>query len=240
MGFFDKFKTKTVADKPTKPVKKDKQYFSKANESKNPYLENTVGYIEIRGSDLLQKNSWKVSCFILVILVFYLIHKNSDLASQSNIIPVVYKEDPTGGLTYVGVANQQLPLKTNYIRSQLSDYITALRSVPNDEDTKNLYVNKIRAMTSKQVFIDTVAPILIPRYELNQKTNQSIAISLKTIVAISDHTYQIEWTENTTPITRYRAILSFEQLKQIQDPAVGMNDPLGISINELNISPVNN
>lgn len=205
----------------------------------NRYLDNQNDWNEINGLHKANAVMWRtiafISNFITVLAVCGMIYA----ASLPDIVPVVYREDASGGLTLVGIPNKALKADNGMISNQLRGYIQALREVPLSNALRQRNVHTVKVMTLNTLFSAQIAPMMRDEYANIGMSEQLILI--RSAMPISKNIWQVEWdeTKDGKKIGRYKANIEFTTLQgSFKDPDERMYNPLGIRITDFNLSSV--
>ena len=150
---------------------------------------------------------------------------------------MIYKENSQGGIMFVGYPDGPLRITSNMIGNQIAEYIIAARRIPQDMDLKTEDSKKVKSMTAQTLFSSYVQNMLISRYELY--ANKTLKITIRNILPTGKNTWQMDWDENSdgTFIGKYKASITFTLQNDLTDPAKLLNNPLGLVVTDLNISP---
>ncbi len=205
----------------------------------NRYLDNQNDWNEINGLYKANAVMWRtiafISNFITVLAVCGMIYA----ASLPDIVPVVYREDASGGLTLVGIPNKALKADNGMISNQLRGYIQALREVPLSNALRQRNVHTVKLMTLNTLFSAQIAPMMRDEYANIGMSEQLILI--RSAMPISKNIWQVEWdeTKDGKKVGRYKANIEFTTLQgNFKDPDERMYNPLGIRITDFNLSSV--
>lgn len=177
-----------------------------------------------------------ISCLVLSIGIVF---KSLSIAGEAKKIDkVVFKEDGTGGLTYIGMVNNTMQVNLKkYINNQLQEYVTALYSVPTDRDLRQHYVSKVQLMTNVNYY-----PIIqaIFKEEYTKNVSDVITIKINAIGEVSKGVWEIDWTQykNSNNSGSWKSLITFNQVQDANDDVQIMQfNPLSIAVTNVNTSP---
>ena len=216
---------------------KNKNIIEASSNMSNPYFTEKKGYVDLRANDKLDKATYKVITFISLFIAILAVCGCIYVGTKSKFIPMIYKENSQGGIMFVGYPDGPLRITSNMIGNQIAEYIIAARRIPQDMDLKTEDSKKVKSMTAQTLFSSYVQNMLISRYELY--ANKTLKITIRNILPTGKNTWQMDWDENSdgTFIGKYKASITFTLQNDLTDPAKLLNNPLGLVVTDLNISP---
>ena len=151
---------------------------------------------------------------------------------------VVFKEDGTGGLTYLGNVNNSIALDPKrFINSQLDEYITALYSVPPEHELRQYYTNKVISMTDVNYYSQQIKAIFQDAYV--KHSSDTITIKISSIGEVAKGVWEIDWTQfnNNNKSGDYKTNVTFNQVTELNND--NLNDAQMMQLNPLNIAITN-
>lgn len=217
--------------KQNKPIQNLDKY-----EVNNPYFAEIKGYLDQRDYFKSIAATWRTLCFVLAIITLIAVSGGIWIGAKSKFVPMVFYTDSSGSMQFGGIASDNLRITNSMIANQISDYLIAARQVPIDMDIKSQYLDKVKMMSNNQVYENVVLPMITDRYVQNM--GQTIKVKIRNVIPISKTAYQIDWEElkDNRLIGKFKSTISFTMNLDFSDPAVALNDPLGIVINDININ----
>lgn len=214
-------------------------YENNNSELDNPYFTNRKGFMDRLDIERANAASWKFiavfSNFITVLAVIGCIYA----ANLPNVVPFIFKEDGSGGLTAMGIANQEMHVNQQMIANQIALFVIALREVPTSVDIKKRYVTRVQMMSSTPLFHNVLAKMLKDSYM--KAGNNEVVITIKSIIPIAKNTWELNWTEsgsNDANLGEYKATISIELSKEFKNSSSLIYNPIGLVITDININKV--
>lgn len=204
----------------------------------NPYLDNQHGYLERLNAERANTATWKhitwFSCLISVIAVSGSIY----LGSLPDIVPFLFKEDGTGGITALGLANQEMQVNQQMIASQVRDFVVDLEQVPASTELRAQNVKKIVNMTTQNAFANTFAPMIKQKYQ--DVGTGEVLVQIKNIIPIQNNSWTIDWIEleNGKQTGSFRGSMTIERLKPDykQSTEQMLYNPLKLIVTDFNFN----
>lgn len=202
----------------------------------NPYFSEIKGYLDQRDYFKSVAATWRTLCFVLALITLIAVSGGIWIGSKSKFVPMVFYTDSSGSMQFGGIASDNLRITNSMVANQISDYLIAARQVPVDMDIKSQYLDKVKMMSNNQVYENIVLPMITDRYV--QNVGQTIKVKIRNVIPISKTAYEIDWEELKAGklIGKFKSTISFTMNSDFSDPAVALNDPLGIVINDININ----
>lgn len=206
--------------------------------SDNPYLDNQRGYLERLNAERANTATWKhitwFSCLITVIAVSGSIY----LGQLPDIVPFIFKEDGTGGVTALGLANQEMQVNQQMIASQVRDFVVDLEQVPASKELRAQNVKKIVNMTTQNAFANTFAPMIKQKYQ--EVGIGEVLVQIKNIIPIQNNSWTIDWIElqNGNQTGSFRGSMTVERLKPDykQSTEQMLYNPLRLIVTDFNFN----
>jgi len=212
---------------------------SATNDLENPYFTNRKGFMDRLDAERANTASWRFiavfSNVITVIAVIGCIYA----ANLPNVVPFIFKEDGSGGLTAMGIANQEMHVNQQMIANQISSFIIGLREVPTSVDIKKRYVTRVEMMSTPALFHNVLAKMLKDSYV--KAGSSEVFITIKSIIPLSKNTWELNWVEtgtNDTNLGEYKATLSIELSKEFTNSSSLIYNPIGLVVTDININKV--
>jgi len=205
----------------------------------NPYFDNRKDWNEIYAKEKANAAMWRmfglINMFITLVAVIGMIY-----ASQlPDVVPFLFKEDASGGITALGIPNTVLKVDNRMIANQLATFVITLRQVPSSDDIRRAYVRRVKMMSTSVLFQKTLAPMLKDEYALIGTGTLNVTVT--TVLPISKDTWEIDWIEsrNGTQTGKYKATMNYTRSTVLaKDPSELIWNPLGIMVKDVNINQV--
>ncbi|MCX8515283.1 MAG: VirB8/TrbF family protein [Burkholderiales bacterium] len=209
------------------------------NEIENPYFNNRKGFTDRLDAERANTASWKFiawfSNLITIIAVIGCIYA----ANLPDIVPFIFKEDGSGGLTAMGIASQEMHVNKQMVANQIGLFLIALREVPASVEIKKRYVTRVQMMSTQQLFHNVLAKMLKESYL--RVGNGEVFITLKSIIPITKNTWELDWTEagaNGNSLGEYKATLTIELSKEFKNSSALIYNPIGLVVTDININKI--
>lgn len=181
--------------------------------SNNPYLDNQRGYLERLNEERANTTTWKHIAWFSSLITILAVSGTIYIGSLPSIVPFVFKEDGSGGITALGLANQELQINRQMIAAQVRNFVMALEQVPSSKDLRAENVAKVMNMTTEKSFLTTFAPILRERYK--EVGTGEVLIQIKNVLPIQKNSWAVDWVEikNGHQTNTFKGTLTIEYLK---------------------------
>jgi type IV secretory pathway TrbF-like protein len=203
---------------------------------KNPYFTNQKGFQDRLDSERANTATWKhiawFSSLITLVCVCGVIY----LGQLPNVVPFIFKQDGSGGLTALGISNQEMKVNNQMIANQLSIFMISLRQVPVSNDIRSQHVQRVSLMSTPTAFNNILAPMLKQTYV--EAGNKEIIVTIKNIFPIQNKSWEVDWseTENGLPRGTYKATLTIERSSDFKSSEAMVFNPLGLVVTDININ----
>lgn len=207
----------------------------------NPYLTSRKDWNEKIGREKASAAMWRMFAFLMFIPVILSIAGMIYASQLPDVVPFIFKEDASGGITPLGLPNTKFRAENRYIANQLSEFIVALREVPSSEGMRKISVHHVKMLADPVLFQKRLGTMLREEYA-EVGTNEKL-VTIKTILVQPNdkYTWEIDWTElltGGTPV-EYKALINYAQLSSFgTDPTELMWNPLNIVIKDITLNPV--
>ena len=209
------------------------------SELENPYLQNRKDWNEIIGKERMNTSMWRMFALLELIPMILCIAGMIYAAQLPDVIPFLFKEDASGGITALGVPSQEIKVDNRMIANQLSLFIITLRQVPISKEIRSNYVKRVKMMSTASLFTNTLAPMLTDKY-LSAGAG-AISVAISTVMPVGHNTWEIDWVEykNGVSAGKFKATINYirDNIK-FKDPTVLIWNPLDIIVKDININQV--
>lgn len=218
--------------------KKGKEFDIKFDsaEIENPYFDSRNDWNVLYDKERLNAQRWRAfgigSLALSALAVAGMIYA----AQLPDVIPYLFKEDGSGGITALGVPNQVMKVDDRVIANQMAGFIIALRQVPIETELRSDYVRTVKMMSTAPLFLNQLAPMLRDEYQ-NAGTG-TIKVEVTSVLRVDKNTWEIAWKEsiNGKPMGKYKGMISYQRDTTLKDPSLLLFNPLGIIIKDININ----
>jgi hypothetical protein len=112
--------------------------------------------------------------------------------------------------------------------SDLIQFITALRQVPAAEGIREQNIEKVKLMSTSELFNNQLMLGMKDRY--SKAGNSEKPILLKSVLTLGSHASEVVWQEESNV---YKAIVVYNL-----NPAIRESDTLGITVKDISVSQI--
>ncbi|MGF9566851.1 conjugal transfer protein TrbF [Neorhizobium sp. BT27B] len=205
----------------------------------NPYLAARQEWSERYGSYIRAAAAWRLvgilGLAMAVIGFAYALY----LSSQVKLVPYIIEVDKLGTSVNAGFPQQIEYADPRVVRATLGNYITSFRSVTPDAVVQKQYIDRTYALLrSSDPATEKVNAWFRGNSPFEKARSATIAIEVNNIIALSNQTYQIDWTEferdrrgKETASRRFRGVATVT-LTAPQDEATIRLNPIGLYISD--------
>jgi type IV secretion system protein VirB5 len=211
----------------------------KNTEIENRYFDNRKDWNEIYGKEKADKAMWRMFALLELIPMVLCISGMIYASGLPDVIPFIFKEDASGGITALGIPNKVLKVDNGVVANQLALFIETLRQVPNSTEIRTTYVRHVKMMSTAQLFHNSLVPMIKDQYASIGTGNLSLKIT--TVLPVSKDTWELDWTEyrNGTAAGKFRAIINITRSQLVlKNPEEMIWNPLGIIVKDITINQV--
>lgn len=162
----------------------------------NPYLAARQEWNERYGSYVKAASGWRIvgitGMALAVITTSYALYQST----QIRLVPYVIEIDKLGSAVSAGFPQQIEYADPRVVRAALAGWVSAFRSVSPDTVVQKGYIDRAYAMLRTS---DTATEKINAWYRENspfvKARTATVAIEVSNIVALSNQSYQVDWTE---------------------------------------------
>lgn len=201
----------------------------------NEYIVNQGQVKSLIGKYIKQRNFAFIVMLVVIIASGIIVYSSLQIAGEAKKVDkVVFKEDGSGGLTYLGLSNAKLEVdKKMYISNQIVEYVSALYSIPSDKDKREFNVTKVQWMTDIQYFAKYPQPLLIEAYTKNG--TQLIVVATSLSGEVSNGVWEVDWTKTIdgVKIGDFRTLITYKQTNKLSGSQAYLYNPLGIIVTSI-------
>jgi type IV secretion system protein VirB5 len=205
----------------------------------NPYLAARQEWSERYGSYVKAASAWRAvgisSLGLAVIGVSYALY----LSTQVKLVPYIVEVDKLGNTVSGGFPQQIEYADTRVVRATLGNFVTSFRSITPDAVVQKQYIDRTYALLrTSDASTQKVNAWFRGNSPFEKAVNATVAIEVNNIVALSNQTYQIDWTENErdrkgkeVATRRFRGIATVS-ITSPQDEATIRLNPIGVYVTD--------
>ena len=205
----------------------------------NPYLAARQEWSERYGSYVKTASAWRavgiLSLGLAVIGVSYALY----LSTQVKLVPYIVEVDKLGNTVSGGFPQQIEYADTRVVRATLGNFVTSFRSITPDAVVQKQYIDRTYALLrTSDASTQKVNAWFRGNPPFEKAVNATVAIEVNNIVALSNQTYQIDWTEyerdrkgKELATRRFRGIATVS-ITSPQDEATIRLNPIGVYVTD--------
>jgi type IV secretory pathway TrbF-like protein len=205
----------------------------------NPYLAARQEWSERYGTYVKAAAAWRIvgilGLTMAVIAFTYALY----LSSRVKLVPYIVEVDKLGTSVNAGFPQQIEYADPRVVRATLGNFITSFRSITPDAVVQKQYIDRTYALLrSSDPSTEKINAWFRGNSPFEKAKNSTVAIEVNNIVALSNQTYQIDWTEyerdrkgKETATRRFRGIATVT-LTAPQDEAIIRLNPIGLYVRD--------
>ncbi|ATN37875.1 conjugal transfer protein TrbF (plasmid) [Rhizobium sp. ACO-34A] len=205
----------------------------------NPYIAARTEWNERYGSYVKAAAAWRIvgiaSMTMAVIGFGYALYQST----QVKLIPYIVEVDKLGTAVNSGFPQQIEYADQRVVRATLGSFVSNFRSVTPDAVVQKQYIDRTYGLLrTSDPATEKVNAWFRSNSPFEKAKNSTVAIEVNNIVALSNQTYQIDWTEferdrrgKETAIRRFRGIATVT-LTPPQDEGVIRLNPIGLYLRD--------
>ena len=162
------------------------------------------------------------------------------LSTQVRLVPYIIEVDKLGTAVLAGFPEQIEYADVRVVRATLGNFVTNFRSITPDAVVQKQYIDRTYALLRTSESVDREGQRLVSGAVLPSRRRRlrQLPIEVNNIVALSNQTYQIDWTEyerdrkgKEIGTRRFRGIATVT-LTAPQDEATIRLNPIGLYISD--------
>ena len=162
----------------------------------NPYLVARREWDERYGSLITRARNWRLIAILCALAALLQTAGLIALSLRTKVVPYIVAVDAVGHQVATGPAEQSSAVDTRLTRATLFEWIEDLRTVTSDGVAQRKSIDRVYARIAN----GSSALTLINEFyrgdpPQNRAQTQSVSVDVQSVLATSDKTYQIEWTE---------------------------------------------
>ncbi|MDT4869350.1 VirB8 protein [compost metagenome] len=161
------------------------------------------------------------------------------LSTQVKLVPYIVEVDKLGTPVAAGFPEQIEYADARVVRAMLGNFVTSFRSISPDAVVQKQYIDRTYALVrTADPSTQKINSWFRGNSPFEKAKTATVAIEVNNIVAISNQTYQIDWTEyerdrkgKETGTRRFRGIATVA-LTAPQDEAIIRHNPIGLYVQD--------
>ncbi|MCV9999468.1 conjugal transfer protein TrbF [Pararhizobium sp. YC-54] len=205
----------------------------------NPYLAARQEWSERYGSYVKAASAWRIvgitGMLMAVVGFSYALYQST----QVKLVPYIVEVDKLGTAATAGFPQQIEYADPRVVRATLGGFVSNFRSVTPDAVVQKQYIDRTYALLrTSDPATEKVNAWYRSSSPFEKAKNSTVAIEVNNIVALSNQSYQIDWTEferdrkgKETALRRFRGIATVT-LTPPQDEGVIRLNPIGLYLKD--------
>ncbi|MDK1389656.1 conjugal transfer protein TrbF [Sinorhizobium sp. 8-89] len=205
----------------------------------NPYLAARQEWNERYGSYVKAASAWRlvgITGMVMAVVGFsYALYQST----QVKLVPYVVEVDKLGTAVTAGFPQQIEYADPRVVRATLGGFVSTFRSVTPDAVVQKQYIDRTYALLrTSDPATEKINAWFRSSSPFEKAKTATVAIEVNNIVALSNQSYQIDWTEferdrkgKETAVRRFRGIATVT-LTPPQDEGVIRLNPIGLYLRD--------
>lgn len=211
-----------------------------AHRPDSPYLAARQEWNERYGSYIHTARAWRtvgvLGLAMAVISSTYALY----LSTQVKLVPYIVEVDKLGTPVTAGFPQQIEYADPRVVRATLGNFVTSFRSITPDAVVQKQYIDRTYALLrTSDPSTQKINAWFRGNSPFEKAKSATVAIEVNNIVALSNQTYQLDWTEferdrkgKETGTRRFRGIATVAMIAP-QDEATIRFNPVGLYIQDI-------
>lgn len=205
----------------------------------SPYLAARQEWTERYGSYVQAARAWRIVGIIGLTMAVIGFSYAMYLSTQVKLVPYIVEVDKLGSSVTSGFPQQIEYADARVVRATLGNFVTALKSITPDAVVQKQYIDRTYALLrTSDPSTQKINAWFRGSSPFERAKTSTVAIEVNNIVALSNQTYQIDWTEyerdrkgKETGTRRFRGIATVT-LTAPQDEAIIRLNPIGLYVQD--------
>lgn len=205
----------------------------------SPYLAARQEWTERYGSYVQAARAWRIVGILGLSMAVIGFTYAMYLSTQVKLVPYIVEVDKLGTSITAGFPQQIEYADPRVVRATLGNFITSFRSITPDAVVQKQYIDRTYALLrTSDPSTQKVNAWFRGNSPFEKAKTATVSIEVSNIVALSNQTYQIDWTEyerdrkgKETGTRRFRGIATVT-LTAPQDEAIIRLNPIGLYVQD--------
>lgn len=209
------------------------------NPPDNPYLAARNEWNERYGSYVKAASAWRIvgvtGMAMAVIGFSYALYQST----QVQLVPYIVEVDKLGTAVNAGFAQQIEYADDRVVRATLASFVSNFRSITPDAVVQKQYIDRTYALLrTSDPATEKINNWFRSNSPFDKARTATVAVEVNNVVALSNQSYQIDWTEverdrrgRETALRRFRGIATVT-LTPPQDESVIRLNPIGLYLSD--------
>ncbi|MCZ7450242.1 conjugal transfer protein TrbF [Agrobacterium rhizogenes] len=205
----------------------------------SPYLAARQEWTERYGTYVQSARAWRtvgiLGLSMAVIGFTYAMY----LSTQVRLVPYIVEVDKLGTSVAAGFPQQIEYADARVVRATLATFVTSFRSITPDALVQKQYIDRTYALLrTSDPSTEKINAWFRGNSPFERAKTSTVAIEVNNIVALSNQSYQIDWTEferdrkgKETGTRRFRGVVTVA-LTAPQDEAIIRLNPIGLYVRD--------
>jgi len=216
-----------------------------SDQTVNPYFDGRREWNERYGSYIKQAKIWKVITFIALLICTFTILGIIYIGSQNKLVPYVVEVDKLGNAQAINYAQQSHLSSEQVIKYSLAEFIQNFKTLYGDAKTQKAMTLKIyRYLSPSHSAYNTINEYYRANSPFERLQTERVRVKIKSIVPISQDTYQIDWQEIVSDprglqlrTDHFKASATILLAPPSSEQEI-IKNPIGLYVKEFNFSKV--
>ncbi|QPC95782.1 conjugal transfer protein TrbF [Mesorhizobium sp. INR15] len=205
----------------------------------NPYLAARQEWNERYGSYVKAASAWRIvgitGMAMAVIGFSYALYQST----QVKLVPYIVEVDKLGTAAVAGYPQQIEYADPRVVRATLGGFITSFRSITPDAVVQKQYIDRTYALLrTSDPSTEKINNWFRGNSPFEKAKSATVAIEVNNVVALSNQSYQIDWTEferdrkgKETATRRFRGIATVTLTPPHDEEIIRLN-PIGLYLRD--------
>ncbi len=209
----------------------------------SPFLRAKGRYMDVFAGLASNAAQWRLSTFVLLLLLVFSVIGNIQQATNSRAVPYVVQVDEHGYAIPIQPADVS-SINNRVVSSQIGQFITNMRiRVMDRMAQRHFSVTTYRSIAQNSDALRAADDYFRNNAPFDAK--EPVTIEIRSVIPITQFTYQAEWTERTgveasaANARRYQGVFDVE-ISPPTDVQNLINNPLGVYITDFRIQELLN
>ncbi|MEB3046273.1 conjugal transfer protein TrbF [Rhizobium mulingense] len=205
----------------------------------NPYLAARQEWSERYGSYVQAAAAWRIVGILGLTMAVIGFGYAMYLSTQVKLVPYIVQVDKLGSAMTSGIPEQIEYADLRVVRASLGNFVTSFRSITPDAVVQKQYIDRTYALLrTSDPSTEKINAWFRGNSPFEKAKTATVAVEVNNIVALSNQTYQIDWTEyerdrkgKEIGTRRFRGIATVT-ITAPQDEATIRHNPIGLYVRD--------
>ncbi|KQX03012.1 conjugal transfer protein TrbF [Ensifer sp. ENS07] len=205
----------------------------------NPYLAARQEWSERYGSYVKAAAAWRIVGILGLAMAVIGFSYAMYLSTQVRLVPYIVEVDKLGTPIAAGFPEQIEYADARVVRATLANFVASFRSISPDAVVQKQYIDRTYALLrTSDPSTQKINSWFRGNSPFEKAKSSTVAIEVNNVVALSNQTYQIDWTEyerdrkgKESGTRRFRGIATVT-LTTPQDEAIIRINPIGLYVQD--------